>query len=334
MFNKCLIAGLGLMGGSLALAMKEAGLGKQFFGLDTDPDHCKRALSYKMVEKILSNDGPLPEFDFIALCTPVAALEGIVKRLPKNLPEQTIIIDVASVKQSAIKAVNHHLTEKTRRQYVPCHPIAGAADYGPDAATPELYRGKAVIITPHPEMLESSHDRVKGLWRLLGAGTRMMEPEKHDRVYAYVSHLPQLLAYAFMLAYGDTLQPKGLDKFLRIGGSNPQLWGGIFMANRHEVLLALDDFQLEMRRHASYSAYGQMIAALEAICVDYKNYEGQGYRDFTTKLHYSIENTLPQSPLPLHHEIATFHELLRLGDPERLVSALRRAKTMHTRCFG
>lgn len=333
MFNKCLIAGLGLMGGSLALAMKEASLGKQFFGLDTDPEHCKRALQYKMVEKILSNDGPLPAFDFVALCTPISALESVVKRLPKEMPDATII-DVASVKQTAIKAITHHMTDKMRGQYVPCHPIAGSADYGPDAAAPDLYRGKLVIITPHSQLPESVQERVKGFWRLLGSGARIMEPDKHDRLYAYVSHLPQLLAYAFLLAYGDQLNPKGLDKFLRIGGSNPQLWSGIFLANRHDLLLALDDFQLEMRRHASASAYGQMQASLERICETYKTYIGTGYKDFTIQLHYSIENALPQSPLPLHHEIATFHELLRVGDSERLLSALRKAKTMHTRCFG
>lgn len=334
MFNRCLIAGLGLMGGSLALAMREKNLAKQYIGVDSDPEHCKKALHHRLVDKVANIETTLPDVDFIALCTPVEGFPEILRKLPRHLPANVLVIDLASVKMAAIRHVFTHLPDTLHANYVPCHPITGAATYGPDAATSDLYKGHDIILSPHPTTSEASMDRARSLWRALGSTTRLMDPEKHDRAYAYVSHLPQLLAYAYLLAYGDTLDPKGLEQWLRIGGSNPNLWHGIFLANRDALLLALDDFQLEMRHFPQYSAYGQMQASLRAIVGEYANYAGPGFRDFTLKLPYSVEKALPDSPLPLHHEIATLHSLLVEGNDAHLLSQLRKAKAMHNRCFG
>lgn len=335
MFKSCLIAGLGLMGGSLALAMREKGLATQFYGLDANPEHCKKALQHKMVDKIVPQEMPLPPVDLIALCTPVGAYRSILSRLPRDIPSFCLIIDIASVKQIAVKEVLETLPKDMHGNYVPCHPIAGGATYGPDAANAKIYNERDIILTPHPNVAERQLERARGLWRMIGASTRMMTPEKHDIAYAYVSHLPQLLAYAFLLAYGEeNLSPGGLQRFLRIGGSSPELWTGIFLANRGPLLLALDDFQLEMRRFQSFPAYAQMQFALRGVVGEYENYSGPGFRDFTSDLMPAAEKKLPPNPLPLHHEIAHFHNLLVEGNPEKLLIQLRKAKSLHNRCFG
>lgn len=332
MFQCTIIAGLGLMGTSLALAMREQQLSQRYFGVDTDAEHAKKALQMEAVDRVV--DGRLPKADFLVLCAPVEAFGSILKNLPKEMPAHCLIIDIGSVKMAAIAEVLKHLPEHLHSRYVPCHPIAGATSYGPDAADAHMYEGRSVIITPHVLCSDAAMDAARQMWKQLGAVVRTLSPEKHDRIYAYVSHLPQLLAYAFLLAYQGEILPKGTERFLRIGGSNPQLWAGIFMANREAILLALEDFQMVMRRSQKPSAYGQMQEALIA-CVDkeHRAYAGPGFHDFGVALASAVEKALPQNPLTLHHEIATLHNILHLGDKERLLSRLRKAKSVHSQCF-
>lgn len=320
------------MGTSLALAMRKQELSTRYYGVEADPENAKRVMQLEAVDRLM--DGNLPEADFIALCTPVPAFGSIIKQLAKETPAHCLIIDIASVKVAAVTEVLKFLPENLCSRYVPCHPIAGSASYGPDAAEPNLYEEKTIIITPHGDCSEEAIDRAKLFWRKMGAVTQMLTPEKHDRVYAYVSHLPQLLAYAFVLSYHGEFKRDGLDRFLRIGASNPQLWQSIFMLNREPLLLALEEFQMEMRHFPHFSAYGQMQAGLMNITIDeYRAYAGSGYRDFISTLPTEIETALPQNALPLHHTIATFHNILHMGDSERLLNLLIKAKKMHNQCF-
>ena len=331
MFQRSIIAGLGLMGTSLALGMRERNLSQRFFGIETDEENGKKALQVFAVDRLLKTDETMQAADFLALCTPVEAFASILKQVPKEWPANCLIIDIASVKTAAIQEVLKHLPEHLHSRYVPCHPIAGAASYGPDAADSHLYEEKNVVITPHDNCSEEAIDRAQLFWKKLGAVTLILTPEKHDRVYAYVSHLPQLLAYAFMLSYQGEFQPQGLEKFLRIGGSSPELWQSIFMLNREPLLLALEEFQIEMRRFPERSAYGQMQAALAAITQEeYKVYAGPGFRDFTAPLLMEVETLLPQNALALHHSIATLHNILHVGDSVRLIALLRKAKAIHS----
>ena len=335
MFQRSIIAGLGLMGTSLALGVRKHTLAQRYFGVESNEAHAKKALQFEAVERVLEDGGRLPDADFLALCTPPEAFGDILQQFAQDMPAHCLIIDIASVKAAAIAEVLKHLPHYLHSRYVPCHPIAGAATYGPDAADANLFADKTVIITPHGECSEEAIDRAKLLWKKLGASTRILTPEKHDRVYAYVSHLPQLLAYAFLLAYPGEFKADGLEKFLRIGGSSPQLWTTTFMLNRESLLLALEEFQMEMRRFPDLPAYGQMQAALATITNDeYKAYAGPGFRDFTSSLFADAESVLPQNALSLHHSIATLHNLLHVGDSERLLSLLKKAKTVHNQIFG
>ena len=332
MFQKSIIAGLGLMGTSLALAMRKQELSVRYYGVEASLDHAKRAQEMGAVDRLM--EGSLPEADFIALCTPVHAFGSVIKQLAQETPEHCLIIDVGSVKVAAIAEVLKFLPERLHSRYVPCHPIAGAASDGPEAADANLYIDKTVIITPHAACSEEALDRAKVFWKKLGSVTRTLTPQKHDRIYAYVSHLPQLLSSAFMLSYQGEFKAEGLQTFLRIGGSNPQLWQGIFMLNRDSLLLALEEFQMEMRHFPQFSAYGQMQASLASITIDeYRSYAGAGYRDFTSNLPVEIEKALPKNALPLHHTIATFHNILKMGDSERLLTVLKKAQVIHSQCF-
>lgn len=321
------------MGTSLALAMKNNGLSARYYGVEADPENVKRVMKMEVVDRIM--EGNLPEADFIALCTPVSGFGSVLNQLAKETPSHCLIIDIASVKVAAVAEVLKFLPENLRSRYVPCHPITGSASYGPDAANAHLYEEQTIIITPHGDCSEEALDRAKLFWRKIGAVTRILTPEKHDRVYAYVSHLPQLLAYAFMLSYHGEFKAEGLERFLRIGGSNPQLWQGIFMLNRAPLLLALEELQMEMRHYPHFSAYGQMQASLASITAgEYLPHAGAGYRDFTSNLQVEIEKALPENALPLHHTIATFHNILHVGDSQRLLNLLIKAKKMHNQCFG
>lgn len=333
MFQRTIIAGLGLMGTSLALGLRQQDISQRYFGVESDPAHAKKAIQMEAVDRILDG-GRLPETDFLALCTPVEGFADVLQQFAQDMPAHSLIIDIASVKIAAITEVLKHLPDYLHSRYVPCHPIAGAATYGPDAANPQMYVEKTVIITPHGDCSEEAIDRAKLVWKKLGAVVRILTPEKHDRVYAYVSHLPQLLAYAFMLAYHGEFKGEGLETFLRIGGSSPQLWTSTFMLNRQSLLLALEEFQMEMRHFPEFSAYGQMQAALAATTTEeYRAYAGPGFRDFTSTISIDAEKALPQNALSLHHTIATLHNILHIGDSARLATLLKKATSVHKQIF-
>ena len=334
MFQRTIIAGLGLMGTSLALGLREQNISQRYFGVEADPAHGKEAMQMEAVDRILDG-GRLPETDFLALCTPIEAFADVLQHYAQDMPAHSLVIDIASVKVAAIKEVLKYLPDYLHSRYVPCHPIAGAATYGPAAANAHIYVDKAVIITPHEECSEEAIDRAKLVWKKLGAVVRILTPEKHDRVYAYVSHLPQLLAYAFMLAYHGEFKGEGLETFLRIGGSSPKLWASTFMLNREYLLLALEEFQMEMRHFPEHAAYSQMQAALAAsISEEDKTYAGPGFRDFTSAISIEAEKALPQTALALHHIIATLHNIFHEGDSIRLASLLKKAKSAHNQIFG
>jgi prephenate dehydrogenase len=272
MFDKVVIVGVGLIGGSFALALKAAGAAGTIVGLGRSPQAMARALELGIVDAAAeSPQEAMRGADLVLVAAPVAQTGPILASLLPWLEPQTIVTDAGSTKCDVVAAARAVLGERIG-QFVPGHPIAGRESNGPDAALAGLYRGKKTVLTALPENAAADVERVAGAWRECGAIIHRLTPEEHDKVFAAVSHLPHLLAYALV----DDIAAKphagllfqyaasGFRDFTRIAGSSPEMWRDISLANREALLTELDAYlaQLTKLRAQLAAADG---AALEAV---------------------------------------------------------------------
>ena len=272
MFARVVIVGVGLIGGSFALGLKAAGAVGTIVGLERSPEALARAKALGLIdEACTSPEQALRGADLVLLAAPVAQTGAILQSLLPWLEPQTVVTDAGSTKSDVVEAARAVLGERIA-QFVPGHPIAGRESNGPDAAIPGLYRGKKAVLMPLPENAADSVDRVAQAWRLCGAVIHRLSPREHDRVFAAVSHLPHLLAYALVddianKPHADLLfqyAASGFRDFTRIAGSSPEMWRDISLANRDALLGELDAYlaQLTLVRTRLVAADG---AGLEAI---------------------------------------------------------------------
>jgi prephenate dehydrogenase len=272
MFDKVAIVGVGLIGGSFALALKAAGAAKTIVGMGRSPEAMARALELGIVDAVAdSAQDAMRGADLVLIAAPVAQTGPILAQLAPWLEPHTIITDAGSTKSDVVAAARAVLGERIA-QFVPGHPIAGRESNGPEAALAGLYRGKKTVITALPENADHSVERVAGAWRQCGAVIHRLTPEEHDKVFAAVSHLPHLLAYALV----DDIAARphagllfqyaasGFRDFTRIAGSSPEMWRDISLANRDALLAELDAYlaQLTKLRAQLAAADG---AGLEAV---------------------------------------------------------------------
>lgn len=272
--GKVLIVGVGLIGGSFALALKRAGQVGEVVGIGRHPEALARALELGIVDRV-SDDyaDALRGADLVLLAAPVAQTGAILAALLPHLEPQTIVTDAGSTKCDVVAAARAALGDRVH-QFVPGHPIAGSESNGPDAALAGLYQGKKCVLTPLPENAEQSVERVASAWRACGAVIHTLSPDDHDRVFAAVSHLPHLLAYALVdeLAarpHADLLfqyAASGFRDFTRIAGSSPEMWRDISLANRGALLSELDAYlaQLTSMRAMLAAADGVGLQAIYA----------------------------------------------------------------------
>lgn len=244
MFEQLGLIGCGLMGGSFALAMKQAGLVKQVVGYSKSPTTTAKARQLGVIDveapsALLAVSGA----DIVLLAVPVAATEDTFKAIRHLLTPQTLLMDVGSTKGNVVAAAQRVLREHLGG-FVPAHPIAGKEVAGVEHADPRLYVDRQVILTPTEHTDPAQADRAEAVWRALGAQVLRMTPQAHDSTYAAVSHLPHLLAFAYM--NGLAAQPEGAKflamagpgfrDFTRIAASDPSVWRDILLTNREEVL--------------------------------------------------------------------------------------------------
>jgi prephenate dehydrogenase len=244
MFEQLGLIGCGLMGGSFALALKRAGLVKQVVGYSKSPTTTAKARQLGVIDveapsALLAVSGA----DLVLVAVPVAATEDTFKAIRHLLTPQTLLMDVGSTKSDVVAAAQRVLRDHLA-SFVPAHPIAGKEVAGVEHADPDLYRNRQVILTPTEHTLAAHTDRAEQLWRAVGAEVLRMSPQQHDATYAAVSHLPHLLAFAYI--NGLAAQPQGRDfmamagpgfrDFSRIAASDPSVWRDILLANRDEVL--------------------------------------------------------------------------------------------------
>lgn len=253
-FNKVVIFGVGLIGGSFALALRKANAVQEVVGFGRSAETLKQARQFGLIDRIGDDvASEVGDADLILLATPVAQMAEIFAQIAPHLGADTLITDGGSTKGDVVAAARRHLGAKIA-QFVPAHPIAGAELSGPAAALAELYLGKKVVLTPLPETSAAAVARVRSAWETCGALVSELTPEQHDEVFAAVSHLPHLLAFALVhdIAQRDdkdlllSFAASGFRDFTRIAASSPEMWRDICMANREALMKELQQYANEL----------------------------------------------------------------------------------------
>ncbi len=238
------ILGLGLIGGSLALALKGKRGAPEVWGCDRNRSHVRQALAAGAIVRGCTQK-ELSGCDIVVVCIPVQASLAAIRSLAGCMRPGSILTDAGSVKADIVREGERSAGEGVC--FVGGHPIAGTENAGFPAADPSLFRGRSFIATPTRKTKEEALRRVERLWRLAGSKVAIrMDPKTHDHVFAYVSHLPHVVAYALVHSVA-TLPSRfplgysagGFRDFTRIASSNPEMWKDIVLQNREEVLRAV-----------------------------------------------------------------------------------------------
>jgi prephenate dehydrogenase len=251
MFNKIVIFGVGLIGGSVALALKKLPNPPQIIGVGRSELSLQEALSLGLIDQAVTDiAAALENADLVLIAAPVAQTPAILRTIRPHLAAQTVITDAGSTKSDVMAYAEAELGEQFN-QFVGGHPIAGAEKSGPAAAMADLYIGKNVILTPAATTSPQALQQVATLWQQCGALVSNMPAQEHDSVFAAVSHLPHLLAFALVedLAKRDNAEllfkfaASGFRDFTRIAGSHPEMWRDIALANKQALLQELNMYQ-------------------------------------------------------------------------------------------
>jgi len=262
--EKLAVVGVGLIGGSFAAALKQAGAVREVLGVGRNPASLDAALEGGLIDRAVGWT-EAGQADCILLALPVGETEAVLRQLAPHLKAGAVVTDAGSTKLNVVAAARAALGDRFA-DFVPGHPIAGSEQCGPGAARVDLYRGKRVVLTPQIDTRADAVATVRLLWEAAGAQVETLDAGLHDRVFAAVSHLPHLAAYALVddlaqRADSDTcfrFAASGFRDFTRIAGSSPEMWRDIALANREAVLAELDTYL------ASLQALRQAVDAEDA----------------------------------------------------------------------
>ena len=247
-FEAIAIVGLGLIGGSVARDVRRLGLARQILGYDNNEEYHKEIKSGKLADYLSDvPDKKLAQAELVVLAVPVKSFKEVLPVILPNISSTAILTDTGSVKSPLLKMMCSPEYKKTR--FVGGHPIAGSEYFGPAAAQQNLFSGKRCILTPGEKTYKDWIRVVRRFWESLGAKVSEMDAESHDQMFASVSHLPHLLAYACIQAISNTDTQEalghsgaGLKDFSRIASSSPQMWADIFLENQENLLPRVSAF--------------------------------------------------------------------------------------------
>lgn len=246
--DRLALVGTGLIGGSFALALKQAGAVREVLGVGRNPARLTVARELGLIDRA-ADWAEAGQADCILLAMPVGETEAVLNKLAPHLKAGAIVTDAGSTKANVVEAARAALGTRFA-DFVPGHPIAGSEQSGPGAARADLYQGKRVVLTPQAETRAGAIAMVRTLWEATGAQVETLEAAQHDRIFAAVSHLPHLAAFALVddlaqRADGDTFfrfAASGFRDFTRIAGSSPEMWRDIALANREALVAELDAY--------------------------------------------------------------------------------------------
>jgi cyclohexadieny/prephenate dehydrogenase len=255
MFEKITIIGMGLIGSSLAWAIKKNGLANKIIAADISPEVCDKVKQLGMADAAMTElEKSVAGSDIVLVCVPVGAYEDVLKRIGPALKAGAVVTDVGSVKQAVIKSILPHIPESAH--YVPGHPIAGTEHSGPESGFAELFEGRWCILTPLPDTDIKAVEKITKLWEGCGAMIEFLDPEHHDLVLGITSHLPHLIAYTIVGTASDLeediksevikFSASGFRDFTRIAASDPVMWRDVFLNNKEAVLEILQRFSEDL----------------------------------------------------------------------------------------
>lgn len=249
--KKLVIFGVGLIGGSVALALKKHANAPFCVGVGRNQASLDQALALNIIDQATTDiAAALSDADIVLIAAPVAQTKNILQSIRPHLDSKTIITDAGSTKTDVLSIAKEALGEQAK-QFIGGHPIAGAEKSGPTAAMDDLYIGKNVVLTPSPENNPADIQQVRQLWLDCGAKIIEMKAQKHDGIFATVSHLPHVLAFALvedMVARDNAdelfqFAASGFRDFTRIAGSSPEIWRDISFANRTALLNEITSYE-------------------------------------------------------------------------------------------
>ncbi len=249
-FSKVVIVGVGLIGGSLALSLKRAGVVGTVVGVGRSATSLEKAKALGVIDEAASLEDAMRGASLVVLCAPVAQNFALLHALESHLQPGTIVTDAGSTKSDVIMAAKTALGDKVA-QFVPAHPIAGRELNGVEAALDDLYVGKKVVLCPLQENARADVAAVRAMWEAAGADCHVMSAVQHDAVFASVSHLPHLLSYALVaqVANAEDAALKldfaggGFRDFTRIAASSPEMWRDICIANKDALLREINTYE-------------------------------------------------------------------------------------------
>ena len=250
MIRHLVVVGVGLIGGSFALDLRKRGLVGRVTGIGRSRANLEKARELGIIDAAAESVAEaVRDADLVLLAIPVGAMPAVFQAMAPVLPPDCVVTDAGSTKQDVVAAARAHLGDKIG-QFVPGHPIAGAETSGAEAARVGLYWHKPFILTPLPENPPAAVATVQGLWQACGARVSLMAPERHDHVFAAVSHLPHMVAFALMEELAGRPDAEtylrhagsGFRDFTRIAGSHPEMWRDISLANKDALVQELDAF--------------------------------------------------------------------------------------------
>ena len=249
-FGKVTIVGVGLIGGSIGLGLKERGLAQEVVGVGRRKISLEKALERGAIETATMD---LAEgcqgADIVILAVRVSLIARMARRAMPHLAPGTIITDVASTKAVIVKDIEGFLKEDVH--FIGGHPLAGSEKRGVEFARGDLFEGARTILTPTQRTSDAALKKISTLWRSLGAKVSLLSPEEHDHILALVSHLPHLVAMALVDAVPEealSFAAAGFKDTTRIAASDPEIWQDIFLANKEEVLKALKRFREDLEQ--------------------------------------------------------------------------------------
>ena len=255
LFGKIALIGLGLIGSSLAHAIRRAKVAGHVAGYDGSAEVLETAREIKLTDSYHATlADALKDAALVILCTPVGSFGEIAKDMAPHLTAGTILSDVGGVKTAVVRDVGPHVPADVH--FIPAHPIAGTEQSGPTAGFAELFQGRWCILTPPPGTDAAALEKLSDFWRALGSDIEIMDPKHHDLVLAITSHVPHLIAYNIVGTAEDLeavtesevikYSAGGFRDFTRIAASDPTMWRDIFLNNREAVLEMLGRFNEDL----------------------------------------------------------------------------------------
>lgn len=294
------IIGLGLIGSSIARAVRKASSDIIINAYNKSEPALKRAKHLGIVDNVSSNVAKSVEgADVVIICTPIGTYAEITKKISPYLKSGAILTDVGSVKQATINAVFPHLTEDQKPFFIPAHPIAGSEKTGVDAGSEDLFLGKRLIITPTEKASQAAIKTITKLWQLCGSEVEVMDADLHDEIYAQVSHLVHFIAFCYWHYLHDNNLScdngsEQFKKFIRVTHSSPVMWRDIFLYNKQPVLTAISEFREDLtsncsqEKHAvnkndvAYNIMPKIVAKSLKNTTKHKKYAGTAFAGMVT----------------------------------------------------